>query len=346
MADLRLDFTKILNRLILFIAIGVTAHIVFVLSTTEKHTLSLLTNVSIWHIIGILVCMILPWFGTAARMYIWSGFLNEKIAYLDAVRVVVISEVASALSPTAVGGTPIRAALLINRGFGKGNVGFILSYSIVEDLVFYATGVLLAIFVAPDIIRDLGSIMAMFVSDHYVALAIGLVTVIGVFRVVSYYRRTKKTNNDRPASTIRSKVTQTLRSMANNFSLAWQSGKSQILTSLVILFAQWMAKLTILVILFDAFDVRLDASMIYIKQWLTYVMMLLVPTPGATGGAEASFLLMFKTSVPSDISYLIVSTWRLFTYYFILLIAVAFYLVLSFVFGVKEEVTIGETHSR
>ncbi len=340
MANFSLDFNKILNRLILFIAIGVVVHIVFVLSTTQSSALSLLSKISIWHILGVLVCMILPWMGTAARMVVWSRFLKEKIRYGEAVRVVVISEVASALSPTAVGGTPIRAAMLLNRGFDKGNIGFILTYSIVEDLIFYATGVFLAVFFAPEIINQLGSQLQLFFQANFVYILAISVIIFGVVWIVRLLRRRKKNAAPIAKTSWRTKINETLSSMLKNFGLAWRNGKGSILVSLAILFMQWMAKLTILVILFDAFGVNMEAMTIYIKQWLTYVVMLFVPTPGASGGAEASFLLMFKQSVPSDIAFLIVSTWRLFTYYFILLLAVLFYVVLTYGFGFKEEVVV------
>jgi glycosyltransferase 2 family protein len=345
MTDFALDFNKILNRLILFIAIGVGAHIVFVLSTTEQSSLALLAKVSIWHILGIIVCMILPWMGTAARIVLWSRFLKEKIRYIEAVRVVVVSEVASALSPTAVGGTPIRAAMLINRGFDKGNIGFILTYSIIEDILFYATGILVAIFAAPTIIYQMGGALQGFVTKNWVWIIGSIVVIFLAMRLIKFWRnRGKKEGGESKNGGWRFKLRETLTSMCQNFTKAWAGGKLTILSSLIVLFAQWFAKLTILVILFDAFDLDFAVWEIYIKQWLTFVMMLFVPTPGASGGAEASFLLMFN-SVPKEISFLIVSIWRLFTYYFILLIAVAFYLVLTYVFGIKEQVVV-ETAER
>ncbi len=78
------------------------------------------------------------------------------------------------------------------------------------------------------------------------------------------------------------------------------------------------------------------------QEWVIFVTMLFIPTPGATGGAEASFLLIFGKSIPSDISFLVVSVWRLFTYYFILLMAVVLYTVLSYVVSKKEEIVISK----
>jgi glycosyltransferase 2 family protein len=346
MAVNKLNFNLILNRLMLFIAIGVMAHIVFVLTTTEQATLQQLSGISVWHLLGIMVCMILPWIGTATRMWIWAGFLGERISYLDAIRVVITSDVASALSPTAVGGTPIRAALLINRGMDKGNVGYILAYSIIEDLVYYATGVIIAIFFAREmLINAIVSIgNGLWHSRLYIA--------IGLFLIVAYrVLRSRKMIPDSWSlaallptrwqtawTSVRQKIKDTISTMGINFHRAWATGKREMLYSICVLFLQWMSKMTVLVLLLDAFGLNFDIVSVYLKQWIIFILMLVVPTPGASGGAEASFLLIMGNSVPRDITFLVVSVWRFFTYYFVLLMSVLFYFTLTYVFKIKEEI--------
>jgi glycosyltransferase 2 family protein len=310
-----MPLSKILNRLILLVGIGVAVHVIIVLSTTESESLTVLTRLSIWHLLGIFICMIIPWFGTAGRIWIWARFLGEKIQYSECVRVVIVSEVISAVSPTLVGGTPIRAAMLHNRGFKASSIGFVLTYSIVEDLLFYFTGIIVAIFMGGSAIIQVGDSLANILTKYglWIASAIILLSIILMIN------RRMNPKNQESKTSWRSKISATLQDMWRHFRSVIKTGKVNAVLSLLVLFSQWAAKLTILVILFDAF-----------------VMMLVVPTPGASGGAEASFLLMFGNSIPSDIMFLVVSVWRLFTYYFILLIAVAFYLILTYVLGYKE----------
>ena len=68
-----------------------------------------------------------------------------------------------------------------------------------------------------------------------------------------------------------------------------------------------MAKFSVLIVILHAFNIDFEAIQIYIRQWVIFVTMLFIPTPGASGGAEASFLLIFGKSIPSDIAYLVVS---------------------------------------
>jgi uncharacterized protein (TIRG00374 family) len=335
MSKRKLNFKKTLNRLILFIGIGVVAHIIFVLATTEKQSLSYLGLISFGHLLLIVVLLVCPWLGYASRIYMWSRFLNEKITYKDAIRVVVTAEVASALSPTAVGGAPVKAALLLNRGYSHGSVGFMLTYGVVEDIIFYCSGIALASYFSSELIYEIGSSISLFFINHF-----EIITSVLIFFIIYIVAMVKKwipeklkiskylpTKFNHFIEETKIKFSKSIRDMKSNFKLAVKHGKLRMLLSITILFLQWIAKFSVLIVILSAFGVDFEAIQVYIRQWVVYVTMLFIPTPGAAGGAEASFLVIFGESIPDEISYLVVSIWRLCTYYFILLGAVFVYII-------------------
>jgi uncharacterized protein (TIRG00374 family) len=348
----KINFKKIINRLILFIGLGVGAHIIFVLSTTESSLLKYLNGISILHLVLIIVLMFLPWIFYALRVFMWSSFLKENIKYTDLLRIVITADLASALSPTAVGGAPVKAALLINRGFSTGNAGFLLTYGVVEDILFYSLGIFLASFFSTDLLTNISSKVFGFVQTYDIHFLIFFILVgsyiyllrknkipVG-FRLMTYVPDTFKSK----IYQLKNKLSEGYSDMKSNFTLAMKHGKLRMMASFIMLLFQWMAKFSVLIIILDAFNVDFDTIQMYVRQWVVYVTMLFIPTPGASGGAEASFLWIFGKSIPSDLSFLIVSVWRLFTYYFILLSAVIFYTILSFLLRKDEEIVI-ETKS-
>lgn len=350
MSSGKLNFKRILNRLILFIALGVGAHIIFVLSTTERSLLNYLGELSVPHLLVILILIICPWLGYAFRIRMWSGFLAEKISYADALRVVITADVASALSPTAVGGAPVKAALLLNRGYAHGSVGFMLTYGIIEDIIFYTTGIILAGIFSTGLLTDIMVQFSNFVLENkmVITLSILIITVyvlmirlglIPVYLRLSHYlpQRFKQM-----ISSTKGKFYKSLQAMKSNFTLVWHHGKLRMVVSFIVLLMQWMAKFSVLVVILHAFTIDFETIQIYVRQWVIFVTMLFIPTPGASGGAEASFLLIFGKSIPSDLAFLVVSVWRLFTYYFILLMAVALYTLLSYFVSKKEEIILPE----
>lgn len=348
MLENKINFKKIINRLIIFISLGVGVHIAFVLLTTERSLLSYLHRLSFLHIIAIIGLLFTPWILYALRVFIWSKFLKENIRYRTLLKIVITSELASSLSPTAIGGAPVKAALLLNYGFSAGSAGFLLTYGVIEDIIFYTTGILLATFFSIGVMAEVGQAMQGLIYEHVPTILI-IVSVLGLyfyflnknkipdrFRLWTYLPISLKTRIIK----IKIKIRGSWADLKLNFKRALKSGKKVMLTSLIILFLQWMAKFSVLLIVLHAFGITFEPIQVYLRQWVVYVTMLIVPTPGAAGGAEASFLLIFGKSIPSELSFLIVSIWRLFTYYFVLLSAVIFYNVLSFIFKEDEEIII------
>ncbi|MBK8519117.1 MAG: hypothetical protein IPL55_23380 [Saprospiraceae bacterium] len=91
-------------------------------------------------------------------------------------------ELASALSPTAVGGAPVKAALLLNKGFNPGNVGFMLTWGIIEDLFFYIFGVIMAIFFSQQLVYQIGLGLTQFFTNN----AFTILLII-LFFILYYY---------------------------------------------------------------------------------------------------------------------------------------------------------------
>ena len=350
MSSKKLDFKKIINRLVLFIGLGVAVHIVFVLSTTERSLLDYLTKLSFGHLALISVLMFMPWAAYALRIMIWAHYFKEKILYSDALRVVITSDLASALTPTAVGGAPAKAALLLNRGFAGPTVGFILTYGVLEDIVFYSTGLVMAAIFSTGLLTNIGTGLYSFLQSN--TLVITSVTVVialyimmikmdlvpSMFKINTYLPQKWKDF----VANVQKKWSQSVDGMKANFSSVWANGKLSMVASLGLLFVQWFSKFSVLLVILNAFHVDFDTIQLYIRQWVVFVTMLFIPTPGASGGAEASFLVIFGKSIPKELSFLIVSVWRLFTYYFLLLSAVAFYILISFAMRSQEEVVIGD----
>ena len=333
------DYTKILQRLAFVVVAGVLAHVLFVWYTTEKDVIRLVFNLNIGHISAILFLMHISWSMYALRIVLWSSFLNEKISFPGAFKVVITSEIASAISPTSVGGAPVKAGLLLQKKFQPGNVGFILTYGVIEDLIFYLTGILLATVFSAGMLMSSFSLLlgqlGLFVKE-IVWLFVGLFILIYLYKkgfLGPFTRLTYFT----PASITRlwvklhNNFLHGLEDMKKNYALAASHGKKYMLTSFFLLLSQWMAKFSIFTVLLLAFNIEIPVLEVYIKQWMVQAMMLMVPTPGASGGAEASFLLVFNRYFPEHLSFVMVSTWRLFTYYLILVTAVATFLFIPFI---------------
>ena len=110
--------------------------------------------------------------------------------------------------------------------------------------------------------------------------------------------------------------------MVSCFSQVRKNGLGHLLLSLTVLFVQWTIRFSVLIILLTALEIDFKIFQMYIQQWIVYLTMIFIPTPGASGGAEATFYLIFEKNLPRDLLPLITSTWRFFMYYLMLFFAV------------------------
>jgi uncharacterized membrane protein YbhN (UPF0104 family) len=69
-----------------------------------------------------------------------------------------------------------------------------------------------------------------------------------------------------------------------------------------------------------------------VLQVFVFALMTLVPTPGAAGGAEVMFSLIYRAFLPAGTIGLVTAGWRFLTFYFLLLLAAA----LSLLFGIQS----------
>lgn len=333
------DGNKVLQRLIFVIVAGVLAHIIFIIFTTEKDAIKAIYNFKTVHIALILFLINLSWSMYALRILLWSAFLKEKISFTQAFRIVITSEIASAVSPTSVGGAPVKAGLLLQKKFQPGNVAFILTYGVIEDIFFYITGVLLTFLFSEGLMMSAGK--QLLITLEFFTLEISVLIIFCALLVLLYKKgifpslEILKRYIPEPVKALKERLAKNLLhsmdDMKKNYALAATNGKKFMVGSFLLLLSQWMARFTILVCLLFSFNVDIPFRQVYISQWIVQVMMLFIPTPGGSGGAEAAFLLVFDKYVPDQLSFLMVSAWRLFTYYLILITAAVSFLVIPFI---------------
>ena len=67
----------------------------------------------------------------------------------------------------------------------------------------------------------------------------------------------------------------------------------------------------------------------WLLQWVVFTVASFIPTPGAAGGAEAAFFLVYSPFVPSEVLGLATAGWRFLTFYLLLGLASILYLLIG-----------------
>ncbi len=321
----KIDFKKITNGLIIFIGIGILCHLAFLYFTVEGDITESLKKLKWYYLIPLGILAVLPTVFHALRLFVWSKFVDHPLTFKDAMTIIISNDLGSALTPTIIGGGPVKLAMLISKGMSTSKATFLVLLSATEDIVFYAIGIALSMYYMHDTLATLLTSLAekklLLYTILVVIIALMLLPRIGI-RIPSLINKMLPERISSKLSSVGQSAKSSLYKIWNAYKDIYKRGKLLFLFSLTFLFLQWMAKFTILAILLHALGIDFTLFEVYIKQWILTMGLLFVPTPGASGGAEAAFVLMFGDLLTGDIMKIIMSVWRFFTYFFMMFTSV------------------------
>jgi uncharacterized protein (TIRG00374 family) len=265
-----------------------------------------------WLAVALLLAL-MPWAWHALRLHIWTRFLGEKISWKNLLRIVVATDVGGAVTPTAVGGAPLKLLMLANNGMRVGHATMLTLLGNLEDVLFYLILIPVSLFLTKNGKHPLWEKLSGLLKEHGWQVAMGMLLLLAIALIFRrLFKKSKKSSSWQ----------EKLRQLAGEFREAWQliraGGRKPFLLSMLALSSQWLTRFFILIAVLFSLELEADYFRIFWLQWMVFVAVLLVPTPGATGGAEAAFLLVFGAMLPDGTATIVMAVWRLLTYYFML----------------------------
>ena len=321
-----IDVQKIIRRMVLVVSLGIMAHLIFLLLTTDRSILSNISKIKIPYLILIGMLALVPWFGHSLRLMIWTKFAGHPLKYLDCFRTAVYTELGGSLSPTLIGGGPIKLAYLLKKGLNPGKAGLITALNGFEDFIMYSLILLISFIHVRESIERILNAISGFVVGNYIYIISGIV----LFFLLRWLLKKLKFSFD---FLVPDKFSNWWKGFKQAAKDNWdemkglavkilKEGKLTFSLSFLLLILSWLGRFSILLVILYALGIDFKPFQMYLQQWIVYITMLFIPTPGASGGAEASFFLIFGGEIPKHILPLIVSTWRFFIYYFMLFVAI------------------------
>ena len=322
-----LNLRLYIKRLILLIIIGILGHAIFLFYSLDEKIFQYFYKLNFLAILAILSIIFLYWVGHGFRMVIWSHYLKTPIAFRHCFRIAAITDLGAAISPTLIGGGPIKLISLIRRGLSSGKAGFMTILGGFEDFIMYMLALLASIIYARDGVSNIITSIFELMKENLTTITIFLlVFLIGRKSIQWFFPNTSIKIIPRRTRVLLRKVWMDIKKALSEMkSIAVQlikDGKLRLIISFAILLIQWFLKFSMILIILLSFDQQIDIANIYLKQWITYLTMIFVPTPGAIGGAEGTFYLLFKNEISADLLPLIVSLWRFCTYYLFMFLAI------------------------
>lgn len=283
----------------------------------------------LWFIVA-LALMVLRDLGYIIRLLILS---ENNLTFRQAFRIVMLWEFTSAITPSAIGGTSVAILFVNKEGINVGrSSAIVMATSLLDELYFLLMFPLLLLIVKPSILFGLGGLEGelSFANELFIFAILGyslkliysLVLAYGLFinpRGLKWLmlmifklpilRRWKHGANDAGYEIIENS-----KEFKKKPLMFWI--KAFFATALSWTSRYWVANALLL-----AFFSITDHGLIFARQLVMWIMMLVSPTPGGSGFAEYVFSKYLGEFIPVEpiimgaVAIAIAFVWRLATYY-------------------------------
>lgn len=283
----------------------------------------------VWWLLFAALLMIFRDFGFILRIKILT---QNRLTWAQAIRVIFLWEFTSAITPSAIGGTSVAILYVHKEGIKLGqSSAVVMATSFLDELYFVIFfPLLLAIINIPDLFTIgqasgfswallLPAVIGYAIKFGWVLLiSYGLFVnprgfkwlLLFVFKLPLIRRWRAKANEVGDDIIVSSKV---LKSQKFGF---WLKAFGATVFS-------WTSRYWVINAMFVAFFTVHDHFLLFARQLVAWIMMLVTPTPGGAGFAEFIFTEYFHDFIPIvGITGMMALLWRFFTYYPYLVIGV------------------------
>jgi uncharacterized protein (TIRG00374 family) len=312
-----------LKRVIIPIAIGIAFSVYSLIASDFDFSALKGITVSLQYIFLALVCMVVRDLMYIIRLRILT---EKRLSWLDSWHVVMLWEFASSVTPAVVGGSAFAIYFINQEGVSLGKSTAIIFTTVMLDEIFYIlTVALLLLILGTDIVHFGDTLpfnpMLFFFVGYGVIIAMTTGITLGIFVAprgikkllvklfsISFLKKwqhiMERTGDELIASSKELK--------GKPFGYWAKAFVATILT--------WTARFMTLNFLILALNPELgfhimQQLLFFAKQLVMWVILLISPTPGASGIAEISFSAFFKNDVPEQTHAAVAVLWRAISYY-------------------------------
>ncbi len=310
---------KLANRLLVIVGIGIVLNLLFTYYISDGFQWAQLVEFSVFWLLAAVFLAVFPWLCHAVEIRIWTTFFKNPASFKDCLRISVATDLGSAITPTMIGGGPIKIGMLVKAGLPLGQATAMLTLAALEDLFFFLV-IIPASFVFTDhiglaIFSGFCKKVISFLPNIWTIIMAILLLIVIAFIILKKFSFREK---------LRHKIQTIFRDFRQAFRLIMKEGKMHFAGATTAIFLRWTSRFFILVCLLKGLELQVNSKDLFFSQWLIDLAMTVTPTPGAVGGAEGAFYLVFKSIIPASHIGLIMTIWRFISYYMLLILAAIF----------------------
>lgn len=323
-----LDLTKVI--LPIFIGVGVIAYLFYRQFDHAEFDKISWTGSTLFFLILALLFLFARISFYALRLYILS---EQAFSFIKCVQLIFLWEFSSAVSPTNVGGSAVALFILSQEKIGAAKTTAIVIYTIVLDTVFFLICVPLWVLIfGSDILgpdnQAFNSWQITLLSAYGIMFLYGAFFAYGLFlRPQALQKLLLSISRIKFMSKLRHRIEQLGEDIVITSKALMQQSFRYHLGAFLSTVGAWSSRFLLIISLIigiaKSVPIQIWAVLeLYARIQTLFIMMAVSPTPGGAGFAEILFGNILADYVPSGISLVVASIWRLMAYYFFLFMGI------------------------
>ena len=316
-------------RLTLFIIpLAIFGNIIYTLLTNEGQSILSIFELHPGWLLLAVAFSLTPWIFSLARLKMWNRFFKLNLRKRDMLEAILANEVAALTTPTAIGGGYAKIGMLILRGVSPGLATSLMVIGSIEDYLFIIFLVPILWYLYPP-----GNIQLFEIIQRHLPSAANYPIYLGIFAAISLIvgitflfpaprlYLAKFFELKWWHSRVLSPLLKAIIDFKTAFVLISRGGKRILIMNSVLATIQWIMRYSVFTAIAYGLGFSPNIIEFFLLQWLVFMLINIVPTPGAIGGAEVVFTYVFRAFVPAGQIAIAANYWRFIATYMQLMVA-------------------------
>ncbi len=316
--DRKVGYIK--KSIALGILISLSSFVVILYLTVTEETVKALVAIHPGYLIAAIIVHISTWVVWSVKLKVLTGATGNHLRLVDALKMVVTSVFAAAITPSHVGGEPVRIYML-TKSVRISDATAIIFCERFLDLIFLILMAPLGLFIFKDyIFHNLNSGFFAFLCLAVLLIVLVLTLVVSLFRwpewyLTGLYKLLRHIKGQDKAKKLIDMVRENLYAFITSMKRFIKEGRREVIVALICTVVYWAMEFFIVSLILMGLDSPPAIVHVFAAQVILMLFILIPLSPGCSGVAEFGFSALFALFVESSILGIVVILWRLITYY-------------------------------
>lgn len=308
-----------LSLLISFISI-----IVVLVFTVDPTTFEIIKEVKTEYLLLAVALHSFSYVIWGARTQLMSNALGHKTKLIRCIEIVTSSTFVAALTPSSVGGEPLRVHLLYKENLPVGRASAVVLGERIMDAILMLTFAPFALYIFRDIMQDSRIDTIFAIGQIFMAAILVLLiytiwkpekTKSGMHYIVNKITGLLGKKSEGKHHKLIEQIDHELEQFHESLVTFLKDGRRGLLYGAGCTALFWIIEFTMLPVILLGLNQEPQLLLVYAAQVLLILLIVIPATPGSSGIAELGATTLFSVFVPSSILGIIVVAWRALTFY-------------------------------